>query len=267
MGYNLEELMAVAISRDLKDGEIGFVGTGTGGRAFTLVVGVPLVAMGLAQLTHAPNLTAMIGQYVNPKIDEVPETPSLASVCEMLRWKCEARIHPRDIFDLARRGGIDVGFGSAAQVDKYGNANIVVIGDYHRPKVRFMGCILQTEHFAIFNREILLMDHERRRFVEKVDFVSGVGYLTGGDSRRRTGLKRGGPSMIVTNLAILSFDEGTRRMTLTSVHPGVSLGEVERETGFELLVPDRVHETPPPTEEEIRLIRTKIDPRGVLIPR
>ncbi len=267
MEYALEELMTVAISHDLKDGEIGFVGTGTGGRSFTLVVGIPLVAMGLAQLTHAPNLIPMLGQFINPKLDEVPSTESLASVCELLRWRCEARIHPRDIFDMARRGRIDVGFGSAAQIDKYGNGNIVVIGDYYKPKVRFMGSILQTEHFSMFKREILLMDHERRRFVEKVDFVSGVGYLDGPGARERAGLKRGGPSKIVTNLAILGFDPTTKRVRLESIHPGVSVDEVKKETGFDLVLPPKPPVTPAPTYEELRLIRSKIDPRGVLVPR
>jgi glutaconate CoA-transferase subunit B len=266
--YTTEEVMAAATSKELKDGEVGFTGLATGTRTATLIVGIPLVAMGLAQHTHAPNFTIMCaGWLLNPKLDEIPTIESEFD-CRLLSWKCEARIcDDENITYMARRGDIDVGFCSAAQIDKYGNINSVCIGDYSKPKVRLVGAIFQTEHMSIFNREIVMIDHERRNFVEKVDFISGVGYLNGPGARERAGLKRGGPSKVVTNMAILDFDPVTKRMRVESVHPGFTIDDVRRNTGFELLAPERVPETPPPTAEEIRLIREKIDPQGILIPR
>jgi glutaconate CoA-transferase subunit B len=112
-----------------------------------------------------------------------------------------------------------------------------------------------------------MIDHERRNFVEKVDFISGVGYLDGPGARERVGLKRGGPCKVVTNMAILGFDPTTKRMRVESVHPDFTIDDVRKNTGFDLLTPDPVPQTPPPTVEEVRLIREKIDPKGVLIPR
>ena len=263
-----EEVMAAAISKELKDGEVGFTGLATGTRTATLIVGIPLVAMGLAQQTHAPNFTIMCaGWLLNPKLDEIPTIESEFD-CRLLSWTCEARIcDDENIVYMARRGDIDVGFCSAAQIDKYGNTNSVSIGEYRKPKVRLVGAIFQTEHMSIFNREIVMIDQERRNFVERVDFISGVGYLDGPGARERVGLKRGGPCKVVTNMAILGFDPITKRMRVESVHPGFTIEDVRKNTGFELLAPDPVPQTSPPTAEEVRLIREKIDPRGVLIPR
>jgi glutaconate CoA-transferase subunit B len=263
--YTIEELMATVISREMRSARNGFIGTGTGGRTYTLAVGIPLAGMSLARMTSNPNLSILFSYKVNPVIEEMPSPDSLTSPHELMNWRCEANLAYDAIFMMAMRGEIDTGFGSAAQIDKFGNANIVVIGDYRKPKVRLIGPIFQTEHFALFGREILLMDHERRNFVEKVDFISGVGYLEGGDSRRRAGLKRGGPDKIVTNLAVLGFDEKTGRVKVLSLHHGVEASEVQKNTGFELVIPRDVPETEPPTVDEVGLLRTKVDPRRIML--
>lgn len=166
------------------------------------------------------------------------------------------------------RGDIDVGFGSAAQVDKYGNCNIVCIGDYHKPKIRLIGPINQPGHFALFGREIVVLDHEKRNFVDKVDFISGVGYLDGPGAREKLGLIGKGPCLILTDKAIFDFDPKIKLVRLKSIHPGASLDWVIKNTGFTHdYIPTHVPETPAPTDEETRLLREVIDPRGVLLPR
>ena len=166
------------------------------------------------------------------------------------------------------RGEVDVGFGSAAQVDKYGNCNTSVIGDYHKPKIRLIGAINLPLHFSQFKREIIVVKHSKRTFVDKVDFISAVGYLDGPGTREEAGLVRGGPCMILTDKCIFDFDPDTKLVRLKSIHPGVSLDDIIENTGYTHdYIPKEVPETPLPTDEEIRLIREVIDPRGLLIPR
>jgi glutaconate CoA-transferase subunit B len=264
--YTTNELMAVVISRNMRNGDRGLTGMATGGRAGVLAVGIPMVGMALAQMTHAPHSSILYGAYIiNPEVEKCPtlfETgPGLSA------WRAEARLTDWYIYAQAQRGEVTVGFSSVAQVDKYGNVNIVAIGDYDKPKVRLVGNIYQTEHYTLHRREILVMDHERRNFVEKVDYITGPGYIDGPGARERAGLRWGGPCLCVTNLAVLGFDEKTKRMKLESVHPGVSVDRVKENTGFELITPDQVPETDPPTVEQIDLIRTKIDPQAILIPK
>jgi glutaconate CoA-transferase subunit B len=264
--YTTDELMAVVISRNIKDDDRGLTGMATGGRTGVLAVGIPIVAMALAQLTHAPGATILYGGYiVNPEVENCPTLFETGS--GLSKWRAEARLTDWYFFSIAQRGEITVGFSSVAQVDKYGNVNIAVIGDYHKPKVRLVGNIFETEHYTLHRREILVMDHDRRRFVEKVDYITGPGYLDGPGARERAGLRWGGPCMCVTNLAVIGFDEKTKRMKLESVHPGVSVKQVKENTGFEIMMSNEVPETEPPTSEQIELIRNRIDRKGVLIPR
>lgn len=263
--YTLEELLAVTIARDLHDGERGFTGMATGGRTGVLIVGIPIAAMALAKHTHAPNLTILYtGHIVNPVLSEIKSLyesgPSLATI------RCEARQKTADIFSMVARGEISFGFGSGAQIDQYGNLNTTLIGDYDRPMLRMLGAVLLPEHFSLFGREYILIDHNPRKFVERVDFISGAGYLDGGpDARPRAGLHRGGPRWVLTELGVFDFDEATGRMRVKSIHPGYTLAEVQERTGFELLAPATVPETAPPTDEELHLLRTEIDPNGVLL--
>ncbi len=201
-------------------------------------------------------------------VSETPTTMESEYGNTLQDWRCECR---RDFLIppyIHERGDVDAGFGSAAQVDKYGNCNIVCIGNYRRPKIRLIGPINQPAHFALFKREYIILDHQKRNFVDRVDFISGVGYLDGPGSREKLGLPGHGPRLIFTDKAIFDFDPETMLVRLKSVHPGISVDEVVANTGYTHdFVPSHVPETPLPTDEEIRIIREVIDPNATLLPR
>lgn len=263
VGYTTDELIAVAVSTHLRDEEVCFIGIGTGGRAFILAVGIPLVACRLAQLSHAPNLVPMLGPLIDPDLTTLPS--SLRDDYELVHWRSKAQIPEQEALDVFKCGKMDVGFVSGAQIDQYGNLNIVCIGDYEKPKVRLVGPLAQTDHAAFAKRTLIPMEHTTRQFVEKVDFISGAGHLDGPGAREKAGLPGGGPDKVFTEYAVMGFDEETCRMCVESVHPGVSIDTVRENTGFELIIPDSIPETPIPTAEQVRLIREEIDPDGMLL--
>lgn len=254
MDYIIEELLAVELSRHLRDGETGFVGVGTGGKAFIRALGIPAVAARLAQLSHAPNYQILFGPIIDPLLDsgDIPETNN---ECDLINWPCHAQILAEDVLAIFKRGKMDIGFVTAPQIDRYGNFNIVCIGDYDHPKVRFPGVLAQADHLAYAGRTIAIMHHDRRTFVERVDFVSGCGH------NNRKDLRGGGPALILTPLGVMDFEPESGGMRLKSVHPGVTLDDIRENTGFEMIIPDDVPVTQPPTAEQLELIRTKIDPR------
>ena len=263
------EVMAAAISHELNDFENWFIGLATGPTTILLLSRVPITGMALAQHTHAPNSFMLVsGWLMNPVVSEIPTVMESEFGTLLRDWRCECYSSSLISPTCAGRGDIDVGFGSAAQVDKYGNCNIVSIGDYHKPTVRLIGPINQPGHFSLFGREFIVVEHEKRNFVDKVDFISGVGYLDGPGGREKFGLTGKGPCIIFTDKAIFDFHPETKLARLKSIHPGVSLDEVIENTGYNHdFVPDHVPETPPPTDEELRLIREVIDPLGKLLPR
>jgi len=263
------EVMATAVAHELRDDERWFIGLATGEKTRLLLQCVPLVGMALAQHTHAPNSTMVVAGWIhNPVVSEIPTRMESEYGTELRDWKCEAQTSDGGSPICYRRGDIDVGFGSAAQVDKYGNCNIVCIGDYRKPKVRLIGPIFQPGHFSLFGREIVILDHEKRNFVEKVDYISGVGYPRGPSTRERLGLIGSGPCMVLTDKAIFGFDKRTKLIRLRSIHPGVTVEQVRENTGFTHdYIPKRVTATKAPTPEELRIIRGEVDPRGVLLPR
>ena len=159
----------------------------------------------------------------------------------------------------------DVSFDSAPQIDRYGNMNITAIGDYKNPKVRLVGCLAQPDHFAFVKRPIIVTDMKKRCFVEKVDFITSVGYLDGGDSRIRAGLRPYGPWKIITDKCIFNFANEQKQMQLESLHPGVTLEEVLDEMSFRPLIPEKLAQTEPPTREQVEAIRTVIDPNHSLL--
>ena len=265
--YSTEELMAVVISRKVRNDDIALTGMATGDRTGTLAVGIPLAALALAKATHSPDATVLYGGYiVNPDVENCPTVFETGR--GVAHWKAEARLTDWYFFSIAQRGEITLGFSSVAQVDKFGNVNIVAIGNYEKPKVRLVGNIFETEHYTLHRREILVMDHDRRRFVDRVDYITGPGYLDGPGARERAGLEWGGPCLCVSDLAVMDYDEQTKRMRLASLHPGVTVDNVKANTGFELIIPDKVPETEPPTCEEVSLLRNRIDRhRRLLAPK
>jgi glutaconate CoA-transferase subunit B len=266
--YTINELMVVVVARMLRDNEMGFLGIGTGGRAFTLTFGIPAAAARLAQLSHAPNFAVQLGSLVDPKLDRMPSLSPGQSITNLrydMRWPASARIAALDNMDVFIKGDLDVGFVTAAQIDRFGNLNITCIGDYQKPKVRLVGTLAQPELMAFPKRSIILMDQTRRSFVPKVDFRTSAGYLEGGDSRRQAGLGDNGPVAVVSNLCVLDFEEATKAMRVRSLHRGVTLAQVQENTGFDLLVAPNLSETEPPTVEEVRLIRQQVDPHKTLL--
>ena len=260
--YTLNEMLAAAVARELRDGEVGFIGRGTGDRAFTLAVGLPVVATRLAQMSHAPNCHLQMGGMITPRLDQVPEVLNESSMTD---WRCSAQLPTYEIMEYVAKGGVDVAFVSGAQIDKFGNLNITAIGDYRKTKVRLIGCLALPEHLAFARRPFIVADLNKRVFIEKVDFITGAGYLTGGNSRIHAGLKPQGPYMVFTDKALFDFDEDTKVMRLKSLHPGVSVEDVKANMGFAPVIPEDVPTTEPPTEEQVRLIREVIDPNKTLL--
>jgi glutaconate CoA-transferase subunit B len=261
--YSLNELMSVAVSRELHDGEIAFIGVGTSGRAFTLACGIPLVAARLAQKTHAPTFTVYWGNHLSPDLSEMPEKLTQDNIT---RWKaaaCPPTIS--DKIDMLTRGRFDISFDSAPQIDRYGNLNITAIGEYNNPTVRLVGCLAQPEHLAFAKRPIIVTDLSKKSFVEKVDFITSVGYLEGSTSRLEAGLENGGPWCVVTDKAVFDFRSESKGMRIQSIHPGESIKSVLDSMSFEPIIPDDIPTTVPPSQKELELIRLSIDPNKVFL--
>ena len=252
MSITANELLAVMGARALKDDTTVFVG-----------VGAPLMAAALAQRTHAPKLTMVIeGGIVGPSFmpGELP-----ISTNEM-RTAFHAQMLPgiTDAFLLAQRGFLDVGFIGGAQIDQYGNLNTSAIGGYDKPAVRLPGSGGANDIISLCREVMILTVHEKRRFTERVDFITSPGYLSGADSRRKSGLLFGGVSRMVTTLGVFDFEPTSRRMRLVALHPGVSREDVQANTGFEVLVSESLTTTDPPTPKELEILRM-LDPKRQFI--
>ena len=245
---NAAELLAVMASRQLCDDTTVFAG-----------VGVPLLAAALAKQRHAPRLTMVIeGGIIGPQI-----APGRLPVStNEMRAGHRATMLPgiTDAFLFAQRGFVDVGFMGGAQIDPYGNINTSAIGgDYWKPKVRLPGTGGANDIASLCREVIIVTPHEKRRFIERVDFITSPSWLEGDDSRRRAGLLFGGVSRVVTTLGLFGFDPATRRMRIEATHPGVSIDVIRAQTGFELGVAPEVTVTEPPTAEELAMLRA-LDP-------
>ena len=247
--YTASELLAVMSARLLLDGQIIFAG-----------VGIPLLAATLAQRVHAPSLTILFeGGVIGPFI--VPgELPPSTNEQRCTR-KANMVLPITDVMLLLQRGYIDIGFMGGAQIDRYGNLNSSFIGDPEQPKIRLPGTGGGNDISSLTNM-IVAMKHEKRRFVPKVDFITSPGFLGGGTSRADAGLVSGGMFRVVTDLAIMGFDEQSKEMKVLSLHEGVSNEQVQDNTGFDLAFDDTVQTTQPPTPEELAVVR-ELDPASL----
>jgi glutaconate CoA-transferase, subunit B len=169
-----------------------------------------------------------------------------------------------DAFLLAQRGFFDVGFIGGAQIDRHGNLNTSAIGGYARPKVRLPGSGGANDIISLCREVMILTVHEKRRFTERVDFVTSPGYLDGGDARVRHGLLFGGVSRLITTLGVFGFEAKSRRMQLLALHPGATLEQVRDNTGFDVLVSPDLTTTKPPTDQELSILRM-LDPNRQFI--
>ena len=233
----------MSASRLLRDHRVVFAG-----------VGVPLLASVLARRRQAPDLTIVLeGGIIGPSMlaGKLP-----ISTNEMRAARHAAMLTPiADVFLLAQRGFLHYGFLGAAQIDVHGNINTSFIGPVARPRVRLPGTGGANDIASLCNEVLIVTTHEPRRFVERVDFVTSPGHLAGGDAREKAGLISGGPSTVVTDLALLDFEPESRRMRLRALQPGVGVDEVRARTGFELLVHPELDELRPPDDEELRILR------------
>lgn len=240
------ELLAVLSARELRDGQVVFAG-----------VGIPLLAATLAQRLHCPGLTILfeggvIGAFIEP--GKLPPSTN--------DQRCTVRANmvlgSAEVLLLLQRGYVDVGFMGGAQIDAYGNLNSSFIGDSARPATRLPGTGGGND-IASLASMIVAMKHEKRRFVERVDFVTSPGWLRGRQTRQDSGLVAGGMFRVVTDLAVFDFDESSRRMRVSSLHAGVTREQVQSNTGFPLLFSEPLGTTPPPTTHELATLR-QLDP-------
>jgi glutaconate CoA-transferase subunit B len=242
MSYSADEMMAVAAARRLHDGAVCFVG-----------IGLPSRAANLARQTHAPRCVLI---YESGTIGAKPLHLPLSIGDGELAETADAVVSVPEIFAYwLQAGRIDVGFLGAAQIDRYGNLNSTVIGDYDRPKVRLPGAGGAPEIAAMCRETLVMLRQTPRAFVERLDFRSSVGYGDGAGSRERHGFTGAGVTGVVTDLGVLEPDPETSELTLTSVHPGVSVDEARGQTGWELRVGDEVGVGEPPTAEELAALR------------
>jgi glutaconate CoA-transferase subunit B len=250
--YQPSELLICTASRLMEDGTTAFIGTG-----------IPMLAASLAQRMHAPNLVPIFEfGGTGAILESLPL--AVGGGCTFHRAVAASGI--RDIVETAQRGFVEYGFLGGAQIDVYGNLNTTVIGEHDHPKVRLPGSGGGNDVGSHCWRTIAIIPHDRRRFVERVDFITTPGYLTGPGSREAAGLPRGtGPYRVVTTLGVMGYHPQTKRMMLMAMQPGVTVGEVQENTGFELCLAARVEANLPPSVEELRLLREEIDPEGLYI--
>jgi glutaconate CoA-transferase, subunit B len=237
-----EEMMTVVAARALRDETVCFVG-----------IGLPSTAANLARLTHAPR-TVLV--YESGTIGSKPATLPLSIGDGELAETADAVVPVPEIFAYWLQGGrIDVGFLGAAQIDRFGNLNSTVIGDYDSPKVRLPGGGGAPEIASLAREVIVIIRQSERTFVERLHFRSSVGYGSGKGDRERLGMPGGGPTTVITDLGVLRPDPETCELTLTEVHPGVTVDEARAACGWDLRVADDVGESDPPSDEELRVLR------------
>jgi len=256
--YTIPELMAVFLARELKDGEVLRVGVATP---------VAEAAVRLAHLMHGPNMDLVfLGVRMNVAHLETIPMPAFGWDRRVVRW-AESYSDTGHRFDRIKDWSNNVFFIGGIQVDAYGNTNLIGVGpDYKRLKFRGPGSVgIPTLSTHVGRYYIVLNNHSPRVLVEKCDYISAYGWGTGGtDARTRMGIPGGGPKYCMTPLCIFDFAEETRRMHLKSVHPGVTVEMVKRQTGFEPEIPAAVPTTELPSEEELEMLRTRVDLAGRL---
>lgn len=247
------EMVAYSLSMQIEDHQVVYVGTG-----------LPMVAAILARKTHAPNITLV---YESGAQDPI-EGGMPWSVGGPFTWRKSPMILEMAYsFGQVYNGYVDIGFLGFAQIDMYGNINTHMIGsDFLKPKVRLTGSGGNNDLSSLSERMVLVGIQSPDKFVKKLDFITSVGFLEGGDSRKKAGLIGGGPVAVVTNAGVYDFEPVSRRMRVKSLNPGVSIGLAQMATGFELLKPEgEIPVTPSPSGETLTLLRTEIDPLGVFI--
>ncbi|HEY3306067.1 MAG TPA: CoA-transferase [Candidatus Binatia bacterium] len=248
MDYTLKELMVIAAAREIRDGEIVFVG-----------MRLPLLGFAVAKELHAPRAVGLFENGV------IRDWPALAPIFTMSdppnvsrSLSCCGLV---DVMSLLQAGRVDLGFIGGAEIDRFGNLNTHWVEENGR-RVRLPGSGGAADIASLAGRCIIIMNHERRRFPSKVHFITSPGHGEGKGWREGKNLKGGGPARVITSLGIFSFDPESREMVLSSFHLGLSIEKIRQETGWALRVADEVRETQSPSAEELVAVR-KYDPNGV----
>jgi glutaconate CoA-transferase subunit B len=240
--YSTSEMLTVAAARRLHDRTTCFVG-----------IGLPSTAANLARLTHAPHVSLI---YESGTIGAKPAVLPLSIGDGELATSADTVVSTPEIFRYYLQGGrIDVGFLGAAQIDRFANLNTTVIGSYRKPKTRLPGAGGAPEIAALAGEVLIIMQQSARSFVEKMDFVTSVGFLDGGDARERAGLPGKGPAAVITDLCIFEPDPATRELTVASIHPGVERAAIDAATSWPVRYASRLRATEPPSSRELAMLR------------
>jgi len=248
MSYTLPELMVTAAAREIDDGEVVFVG-----------MRLPLLGFLLAKSTHAKNA---VGVYELGIVrDTLAPEPILTMGDLPNLYRAQWLADTADMMGLLQQGRVDVSFIGGAQVDRFGNLNTSYIGGALNAATRLPGSGGACDLASLAQRHIIIMTHEKRRFVPQVDYITSPGFGDGCGWRQKVGLPRGGPATVITTMGILKFDPETNEMMLVSVHPGVNADAVRANTGWPLKVDVELAQTPKPTEEELAMLK-RFDPEG-----
>jgi len=251
--YTLREMMAIAAARQIRDGDIVFCGTGIS----------MLAAMAAKHISAPSSVIFFETGAIDSRLEEVP----LAVADSRVMYWTSVNGNLADAFATMQNqqtGRQVVGIMGAAQIDRYGNLNSTAIGDYFNPTVRFSGSGGACDVASFVGRTILFMRHEKRKFVKQVDYLTSPGWLDGPGRREEVGLCPGGPSAVITNMAIMGFDAHTKEMFLEHWYPGVSPQEILENMEFEVDI-SRAQEMLPPSKEELRILREVCDPQRLIL--
>lgn len=249
--YTASELLAVMSSRLMREGTVVFAG-----------VGIPLLAATLSQRVSCPGLTILFeGGVIGPMIEPGKLPPSTNE--QRCTRRANMVLSSTDVLLLLQRGYVDVGFMGGAQIDRFGNLNSSYIGNPDQPKTRLPGTGGGND-ISSLTQMIVAMKHEKRRFVERVDFITSPGFIRGDNTRHESGLLAGGMYRVVTDLGIFGFEEQSKAMQVVALHPGVTMEQVNDNTGFQVLDHPQRKVTEPPTEQELSVLR-ELDPEALYI--
>lgn len=248
--YTLMELMAATMAREFRDMETAFVG-----------IGPPLIAAMVAKFTDAPNMTIAVE---GGAIGSSPRRLLTCIADSTIDERAYACLPMWRLFSDQQRGFFDVGLIGAAQIDKYGNLNTTALGGYPRCQVRVAGSGGGNDIGSSVGRLLIMMRQEKRRFVERVDYLTTPGFLDGGDSRQTAGLLGGGPSAVITDMGVFRFDRQTREMYLAACHPGLEPETIKYNVSFDLKIASDIGVTEAPTQEQVEIMRA-LDPFGLYL--
>jgi glutaconate CoA-transferase, subunit B len=240
--YKPNEMMTIAAARALRNQDVCFVG-----------IGMPSAAANLARLTHAPDITLIYESgTIATKPDILPLSIGDGELCDTAL----TTVSVPEMFRYWLQGGrITVGFLGGAQIDRFANLNTTVVGSYDKPKVRLPGGGGAPEIAISCGEIFIIMSQSKRSFAAKLDFITSLGHGEGGDHRTRLGVNTKGPTKLVTDLAVFEPDPESKEMTVVSLHPGVTREQIQENTGWPLRYAGTVGETPPPTAQELDVLR------------